>query len=238
MPNARPTEKTVRISSETLSETQLMALGISFRPTTMLATMNTMILTIITMRLLTSTDGSLLAMMGVIMDRMMTWPMSSMIRTSTRDSLWSASSSFWDLRTAMTTAVLEPEMMAPRQMHWTMSYPRSIPATMPPSIISGSWMMTTPMANRPCLRIFRRLISRPMQNISMTRPMSDRMLTICSLSFVIVQTFAMMIPATMYPMSGGSRILLKMMEQAAASSVNTARLVSNASSSKHPPRVR
>ncbi len=235
IPNASPTENTVRISSDTLSETQLIILGISLRPTSMLTAMNTMMLTIITMRLLMSTDGSLLAMMGVIIDRMMTWPMSSMMSTRTRVSLWSLSSSFCDLRTARTTAVLDPDMIAPRQMHWTMSNPSSIPARMPPTIIIGSCMITMPIANMPCLRILRRLISNPMQNISITRPMSDRMSTISWLSVVMVHTFATMIPATMYPMSGGSLILLNKMEQAAASSVKTARLVSNAISSKNPP---
>ena len=201
----------------------------------MLTAMNTMMLTIITMRLLMSTDGSLLAMMGVIIDRMITWPISSMMSTRTRVSLWSLSSSFCDLRTARTTAVLDPDMIAPRQMHWTMSNPSSIPARMPPTIIIGSCMITMPIANMPCLRILRRLISSPMQNISITRPMSDRMSTISWLSVVIVHTFATMIPATMYPMSGGSLILLNMMEQAAASSVKTAKLVSNAISSKNPP---
>ena len=94
MPNARPTEKTVRISSETLSETQLIILGMSLSPTRRLATMNTMMLAIITMRLLISIDGSLLAMMGVIMDRMMTWPMSSMIVMRTSISMCSLSRRF------------------------------------------------------------------------------------------------------------------------------------------------
>ena len=94
MPNARPTEKTVRISSETLSETQLIILGMSLSPTRRLATMNTMMLAIITMRLLMSIDGSLLAMMGVIMDRMMTWPMSSMIVMRTSISMCSLSRRF------------------------------------------------------------------------------------------------------------------------------------------------
>ena len=94
MPNARPTENTVRISSETLSETQLIILGMSLSPTRRLATMNTMMLAIITMRLLISIDGSLLAMMGVIMDRMMTWPMSSMIVMRTSISMCSLSRRF------------------------------------------------------------------------------------------------------------------------------------------------
>ena len=89
-----PTEKTVRISSETLSETQLIILGMSLSPTRRLATMNTMMLAIITMRLLISIDGSLLAMMGVIMDRMMTWPMSSMIVMRTSISMCSLSRRF------------------------------------------------------------------------------------------------------------------------------------------------
>ena len=90
----RTTEKTVRISSETLSETQLIILGMSLSPTRRLATMNTMMLAIITMRLLISIDGSLLAMMGVIMDRMMTWPMSSMIVMRTSISMCSLSRRF------------------------------------------------------------------------------------------------------------------------------------------------
>ena len=56
--------------------------------------MNTMMLAIITMRLLISIDGSLLAMMGVIMDRMMTWPMSSMIVMRTSISMCSLSRRF------------------------------------------------------------------------------------------------------------------------------------------------
>ena len=135
----------------------------------------------------------------------------------------------------MTTAVLEPEMMAPRQMHWTMSNPMNVPAMTPPRTISGSWMTATSMANIPCFLIFFRLISRPMQNISMTRPMSDRISMTISASAVTTQTFAMMIPATMYPIRGGSLILLKMIEQAAASNVKTAKLVRSVVSSTYPP---
>ena len=49
MPNASPTEVMVRISSETLSDIQLMMRGTILRPTTMLMIMNPMILTIRTM---------------------------------------------------------------------------------------------------------------------------------------------------------------------------------------------
>ena len=49
MPNARPTDVTVRISSDTLSEIQLMIFGTILRPTTMLMIMNARILTIRTM---------------------------------------------------------------------------------------------------------------------------------------------------------------------------------------------
>ena len=77
-----------------MSETQLIILGMSLSPTRRLATMNTMMLAIITMRLLMSIDGSLLAMMGVIMDRMMTWPMSSMIVMRTSISMCSLSRRF------------------------------------------------------------------------------------------------------------------------------------------------
>ena len=135
----------------------------------------------------------------------------------------------------MTTAVLEPDMIAPRQMHWTLLNPIRDPPITPPRTIRGSCITATSIANSPCFLIFLRLISNPMQNISMTNPMSDSMLTTCSLSSVTVQTFAMMIPATMYPMSGGSLMRLNTMEQTAASSVKSARLVSSTISSMHPP---
>ena len=238
IPNASPTENTVRISSDTLSETQFIILGMSLSPISRLTIMNIRMLAIITMRLLTSMAGLLLAMMGVIIDRMMTCPMSSMMVMRTSISMCSLSRRFWDLSTAMTTAVLDPDMIAPRHMLWTMSNPRNMPANAPPSTIKGSCITATSIAKSPCLRIFLRLISSPMQNINRTRPMSDSMPTMSSLSWVTVQMFAMMIPATMYPMSGGSLILLKTMEQAAASSMKSARFVRSTISSTHPPKGR
>ena len=46
MPNASPTDVIVRISSETLSDIQLMMRGTTFSPMTMLMIMNARILTI------------------------------------------------------------------------------------------------------------------------------------------------------------------------------------------------
>jgi len=92
MPNARPTENTVRISSETLSETQLIIFGMSLSPTTRLTIMKIRMLTIITMSSLTFMFCP--AMMGVIMDRMMTWPMSSMMVMRTSISMCSLSRRF------------------------------------------------------------------------------------------------------------------------------------------------
>ena len=97
-------------------------------------------------------------------------------------------------------------------------------------------MTTMPMANNPCLRIFFRLISRPMQNISMTRPISDRTSTISMPDSGTVQTVVMTMPATIYPMSGGSLILLKTVEHSAARSVNAATLVITDSSIGIPPK--
>ena len=237
MPNASPTARSVRTSSDTLSDTQLTTLGMTLSPTKMLNSMNARMLTIITIRLLMSMDGSCVAMMGVMIDRMITWPMSSMIRIRMRLSLWSSSSSLWFFRTASTTAVLEPDRIAPRQMHWTMSNPRRDPPSIPPTIIIGSWTRTICMANSPCLRILFRLISRPMQNISMTRPMSDRTSTISMLYSETSQTLVMTIPATMYPIRGGRRILLKMVEQTAARSVKAATLAISVNCiSAHPRR--
>ena len=47
--------------------------------------------------------------------------MSSMMVMRTSISMCSLSSFPWDLRTPMTTAVEEPEMMAPSTMDWVMS---------------------------------------------------------------------------------------------------------------------
>ena len=153
----------------------MIILGTSLRPTRRLMIMNTKMLMNMTMiSLMFMVDP---AISGVIMDRMMTWPMSSMMVMRTSISMCSLSRRFWDFRTAMTTAVLEPEMIAPRQIHWTMLNPRRVPAMAPPSTISGSCMTATLIAKIPCLRIFFRLISNPMQNISMTNPMSDRIST-------------------------------------------------------------
>ena len=113
-----------------------------------------------------------MAIRGVMIDRMMTWPISSMIVIRTSISMCSLSRRFWDFRTAMTTAVDEPDMMAPSTMDWVMSNPRNVPAMNPPKTMSGSWITATSMAKEPCLRIFLMLISRPMQNISMTNPIS------------------------------------------------------------------
>ena len=55
------------------------------------------------------------------MDRMMTWPISSMMVIRTSISMCSLSRRFCDFSTAMTTAVDEPEMIAPRTMDCVMS---------------------------------------------------------------------------------------------------------------------
>lgn len=55
----------------------------------------------------------------------------------------------------------------------------------PPRTISGSCMTATSMANEPCFLIFLRLISRPMQNISMTNPMFLRSSIISSSSATV-----------------------------------------------------
>lgn len=62
-----------------------------------------------------------MAISGVMMDRMMTWPMSSMMVIRTSMSMCSRSRWPCECRTAMMTAVDEPEMMAPRTMDWVMS---------------------------------------------------------------------------------------------------------------------
>ena len=117
IPNASPTENTITISGETLSETQLIILGMIFSPMNRLAIMNTAMETIRTTRLVTSMVDP--ARTGVSIDSMTTCPMSSMMVISTSMSICSLVSLFWDFRTAMTTAVLEPEMMAPSAMDWT-----------------------------------------------------------------------------------------------------------------------
>ena len=194
IPNAIPMENTTRTSEDTLSETQFMMRGTMRSPMTMLAIMNTRMLMIITMSPLVFSDVP--ASMGVRMDSMMTWPMSSMMVIRTSISMCSLSSFPWDLRTAMTTAVLEPEMIAPSVMHWSVLKPNRVPARNPPNTISGSCMAATSMAKRPCFLIFFRLISNPMQNISMTNPMSDNIsTTLCPSSFN-VQKLATIIPAT------------------------------------------
>ena len=67
--------------------------------------------------------------------------------------------------------------------------------------------------------------------------MSDSMLTTVSESSLILMVLAMMIPAIRYPIRGGSLILLKTMEQTAASSKNIARLVSSVISSILSPKI-
>ena len=82
----------------------------------------------------------------------------------------------------VTTAVEEPEMMAPRTMDCSMLRPRIIPAMTPAVSITGTIIMTTIMAKGPILRSFFRLSSIPMQNIIRTRPRSARNSTISLVS--------------------------------------------------------
>ena len=61
-------------------------------------------------------------------------------------------------------------------------HPMNMPNTYPPAIIRGTWIISTISANMPVLRIFFRLSSMPMQNISMTSPRSANILTMSSVS--------------------------------------------------------
>ena len=160
-----------------------------------------------------------------------------MMMTRMSVSILSFSKRFCINSTPRTTAVLEPAMTPPRQILWMESNPSSVPTTVPPRTMNGTSTIATFMANIPCLRIFFRLISIPMTNISRINPMSDSMLTTVSESSLISMVLAMMIPAIRYPIRGGSLILLKTMEQTAASSKNIARLVSSVISSILSPKI-
>ena len=82
----------------------------------------------------------------------------------------------------VTTAVEEPEMMAPKMIACRALRPSMEPPTNPPVSMMGTWIMTTIMAKGPILPSFFRLSSMPMQNIIRTRPRSARKLTILSVS--------------------------------------------------------
>ncbi|GEM_PF-2668825 len=116
--NRAPMQSRDICSSLALLWNQSMILGTSFRPMVKQTIMKMAIWMISRIRSLVPSSAPL--SMGVSMDSMMTCPMSSMIITRTRISTWALSSMSFSFRTAITTAVLDPEMIAPRAMLWTM----------------------------------------------------------------------------------------------------------------------
>lgn len=126
MVKVNPRMETITTSWDTLSASQFMAGGIRRSPTKMLRPMNTMMLRIMMIRPLASI--SLPAIIGERMDSSTTWAMSSTMSTRISISLWSRSRMFVDLWTARTTAVLEPDMMAPNARDSTIPKPMRVPA--------------------------------------------------------------------------------------------------------------
>ena len=126
-----------------------MTLGTMMSPAVKQAIMNTAIW------MMSMTRASLLISlpwsMGVSMDSIMTCPISSMMVTRISVSMCSLSRLPWDFRTAVTTAVLEPDMIHPRQMLCSMSNPRMSPEIRPPATISGNCTIATIRANFPWL---------------------------------------------------------------------------------------
>ena len=89
------------------------------------ATMKAMIFRNIQMMALISI--SLPLIMGVMAERMMTWATSSTTVTRTTVSTSSLVSLIWSFRTTVTTAVDDPDIIAPNTMDWSESRPSREP---------------------------------------------------------------------------------------------------------------
>ena len=169
------------ISSDIFSPIQSRSFGMNSSPRPMAATMNTMMVSSI--QTMDSADMASPVIIGDMADRMMTCATSSTTVMRMTVSTSACVSLSWSFRTMVTTAVEEPEMMAPKMMACRESSPRnSIPRRYPPKSISGTWIMTTIMANEPIFRSFFRLSSIPMQNMRNMSPRSERKFTMSSVS--------------------------------------------------------
>ncbi len=136
------------------------------------------------------------------------------------------------LRTAVTTAVDDPDITAPRKMDSTMFQPSRDPAMYPHRTIRGSCTAATIIVKAPLCFSFLMLSSMPMANMSSTRPMLDRRsMTVLLSPSGMPQKFAMNMPAARYPMMAGILSLLNRIDATLASTSINAIIVRKATSS-------
>ena len=125
MAKHRPTATMRTISGEYLFPIQLMSRGTKVMPNTTDMPMNRISPTI--MVAVEPSAGVSPASKGAAMVSMSTWPTSSKIVIVTISLAMSASMCLAVLRTPTTTAVLVPDMMAPRKIDCTKSMPSRMP---------------------------------------------------------------------------------------------------------------
>jgi len=92
----------------------------------------------------------------------------------------------------------------------------------PPSTIRGIWTSATMMANLPCVFRLARLISIPIENISMINPRFENSSTTSWASSLSSAKLAMTIPAARNPTRAGIFALRMTMERNAANMIRVA----------------